>query len=93
MAYEINYNKNEKMWELLEDGKLYYASSSRDEVLRVHYNCIMMEPQFEGEPEIDYDLDKGYEPFSEVDIEGGRNDKEDSDFHFIGQVLENDIWT
>lgn len=32
-------------------------------------------------------IDDDYEPFEEVDIEGGRNDREDTDLFFISQIL------
>ena len=35
---------------------------------------------------MNFELDE-YEPFSEVDVDGGRNDREDTDLLFISQIL------
>ena len=87
MGYDIRYNSFTGKWEIWEDNELYYDTETYEDAHRVYFNCVMMEPQFDGEPEIDYDLDKGYEPFIEMNLEEDCYDAKDTNLLFISQIL------
>lgn len=87
MGYDIRYNSITGKWEVWEGCELYYDTDNYEDAHRVFFNCVMLEPQFEDEPEIDYDIEDGYEPFDNVEVEGDCYDTENSDLLFISQTL------